>query len=81
MHATHLHPRRPLAVALVLLALGVTAVTLPPRLADGDFGLGGQHGTAAPASSVSGAPARDVKDPLASPLVELPAPVRWPPAR
>jgi hypothetical protein len=79
VHATHLHPRRALA-ALAALALALAAIAFLAAFAGSDVNLGGgDHGGAAPATTVSASPAPS--DPLGSPLNQLPASVRWPPSR
>jgi hypothetical protein len=80
MHAIDPLPRRALAAALAAVALLLAAIALPARLADVDLGPGGSTG-ATPATTVSGSPAAATSDPLGSPLQQLPASVRWPPAR
>ena len=77
MYATHLHPRRAL-MALMAATLAALAIAVPGRLAAGDLDFGGGAGNAAPGTAAERAvPVRPqwIKDPLASPLRGLQAPM------
>jgi hypothetical protein len=80
MHATHLYPRRSL-IALAAAALATMAMAIPRLAGEGfSFGGGDKAGSAAPLApaTVQFSPQPKpywVKDPLASPLPQLEAPV------
>ena len=81
MYATHLHPIRSL-MALLAAALAALVLAVSVRLVSDDLGSGGTSSSpAAPATVTKLEPARHgkpywVKDPLASPLLPLEAPVK-----